>query len=162
MTKTQKIDNKSELDKKVEDQQKAIEDYVNTLKRLQADFENYMKRVEREKEEFASYANHKMIAKLLTVADDFDKALGLVKKSNEIGTGIEMIHKQLHKILQEEGVVPINAVGDKLDPYKHEVIDVIEGEEDNVIVEELQKGYMIKNKVLRPSRVKISKLGGEK
>ncbi len=157
-----------ELQEKIAEQTKIIDDYTNTLKRLQADFDNYIKRVEKEKEEFTKYSNHKLISKLLTIVDDFEKALDAVKNdTKETSKGIEMIHNQLNKILQEEGVLPINALGNKLDPYMHEVMDIVDGNEDDLIVEELQKGYKIKDKVLRPSRVVISKvsdsnLGGEK
>lgn len=152
-----------EFQKKLEDQQQLIEDYTNTLKRLQADFENYIKRSEKEKEDFAQYSNHKLISKILCVTDDFEKALDVVNKGNkEIANGIEMIYNQLHKVLQEEGVSPIEAVGNKLDPFKHEVIDIVTGEEDDIIIDEIQKGYTFKNKVLRPSKVRISKSGGKK
>mgnify|MGYP001610872852 CR=1 FL=1 len=140
--------------------QKAIEDYTNTLKRLQADFENYIKRVEKEKEEFVNYSNHKLITKLLVIADDLDKALDVVK-DKEVANGLEMIHKQFHKVLQEEGVLQINAVGAKLDPYMHEVIDIVSGNEDDLIIDEIQRGYIIKDKVLRPSKVRVSKTGGK-
>ncbi len=155
--------NIEDFQKKIEEQQKLIEDYTNTLKRLQADFENYIKRVENDKEELKEYSNHKLISKLLTVADDFEKAMEVAKKKNdEFTVGIDMIHKQLHRVLHEEGVAPIKAVGNKLDPYKHDVIDIVEGKEEDVIVEEIQRGYMIKDKVLRPAKVRISKAKGEK
>ena len=145
----EKEENKSQLE---------IEEYVNTLKRLQADFENHIKRTEKEKEELTRYATHKFIIKLLKVIDDYDKALETTKKlDNEITKGLEMIHKQLHKLLEDEGITKIKAVNEKFDPYKHEVIDVTEGDEDNKIIEEIQKGYMIHDKVLRTSKVRISK-----
>ena len=152
-----------DVQKQLEAQQKTIEEYTNTLKRLQADFENYIKRVEKSKEESTIYANHKLITKLLTIVDDFDKAVQVAREqNNEFVNGIEMIYKQFHKILQDEGVSHITALGNKLDPFKHEVVDVVNGKSDDVIVEELQKGYMFKDKVLRPSRVRISKSGGIK
>lgn len=151
--------NVKELQDKLDEQARTIEDYINALKRLQADFENYIKRVGKEKEEFVSYSNHKLIAKLLIITDDFEKALSAVKKgSKEVAEGVEMIHKQLNKVLQEEGVAPIEAVGTKLDPFKHDVIDVVTGNEEGIIVEEIQRGYMIKEKVLRPAKVRISKV----
>ncbi len=146
--------------KKAEEQ---LLEYTNTLKRLQADFENYIKRSEKEKEEMTQYSNHKLISKLLNVMDDFEKTLDVTKEVNkEIGEGIKMVYKNLNKVLHEEGVVQINATGNKLDPFKHEVIDIINGDEDDLVVEELQRGYMLKNKVLRPSKVRISKSGGKK
>ncbi|MBI2148240.1 nucleotide exchange factor GrpE [Candidatus Woesearchaeota archaeon] len=156
------FDTKNEdLQTKLDEQQKVIDDYTNILKRLQADFENYIKRVEKEREEFANYSNHKLVAKLLNIVDDFEKALDVTKENKEIANGIEMIYKQLNKILQEEDVVAMNAIGEKLDPFKHEVIDIVNGDENDVVVEELQKGYILKNKVLRPSKVRISKCGGK-
>ncbi len=151
-----------EFQKRLEEQQSTIEQYTNTLKRLQADFENYIKRVEKNKEESTLYANHKLITKLLSIVDDFDKAVQLAREqNNQFVTGIEMIYKQFHKILQEEGVTMINAIGNQLDPSKHDVIDVVSGKKDDVVVEELQRGYMLKDKVLRPSKVRISKSGGK-
>jgi len=155
------IKNLEEIKKKLEEQEKTIEEYTNILKRLQADFENYVKRTDKEKEEFANYSNHKLVSKLLNVVDDFEKALELTKNNKEIADGLEIVYKQLNKLLQEEGVVQINAIGNKLDPFKHEVIDVINGNEDDVVIEELQKGYIMKNKVLRPSKVRIIKSGGK-
>ena len=152
----------NEFQKKIEDQQKTIEEYTNTLRRLQADFENYIKRAEREKEDHTKYSNHKLLIKLLIIADDFEKALeAATKNTSNMVQGIEMMQKQLHKILHEEGITPIQSVGHKLDPYKHEVIDIITGNKDDVIVEEIQKGYMMQNKVLRTSKVKISKANGK-
>ena len=146
--------------KKAEEQ---LLEYTNTLKRLQADFENYIKRSEKEKEEMTQYSNHKLISKMLNVMDDFEKALDVTKGVNkEVGEGIEMVYKNLNKVLHDEGVFQINATGNKLDPFKHEVIDIINGDEDDLVVEELQRGYMLKNKVLRPSKVRISKSGGKK
>jgi len=118
-------------------------------------------KTDKEKEEFANYSNHKLVSKLLNVVDDFEKALELTKNNKEIADGLEIVYKQLNKLLQEEGVVQINAIGNKLDPFKHEVIDVINGNEDDVVIEELQKGYIMKNKVLRPSKVRIIKSGGK-
>jgi molecular chaperone GrpE len=151
-------DKNDDVQKQLDDQQKTIDDYSNTLRRLQADFENYMKRVEREKADLTDYSTHKLLSKIINIVDDFEKAMDLVKNQDQkITQGIEMIHKQFHKILKEEGVVAINSVGHKLDPFKHEVLAIIDGEKDDVVVEELQKGYMFKTKVLRTSKVKITK-----
>lgn len=150
--------NDMDFQKKLDEQQKLVDDYSNTLKRLQADFENYIKRSEKDKADFANYSNHKLISKLLNIVDSFEKALELTKQNQELAKGLEMVYKDINKLLQEEGVLQINAVGNKLDPFKHEVIDIIKGKKDDVVVDELQKGYMIKDKVLRPSKVRISKM----
>ena len=141
------------------EEQKETEDYINTLRRLQAEFENYIKRTEKEKQELTKYATHKVIIKLLKIIDDYEKALETIKPKldQEITRGLEMIHKQLHRVLEEEGVSQIKTEKTKFDPYKHEVIDTTEGKEDNLIVDEIQRGYMIHDKVLRTSKVRISK-----
>ena len=152
---TEKVEN---LIKELEDHKTKVEEYTNNLKRLQAEFENYTKRVEKEKIEFALYASHKVLAKMLSVMDNFDKALENIKPicNEEQFKGLEMIHNQLHRLLEDEGVKPIESLGNKLDPFKHDVIEIIEGDEDNVVIKEVQKGYAMKEKILRPSKVIIS------
>src|SRR3989339_781130 len=88
-----------------------LDQYTNNLKRLQADFENYIKRAEKDKQEFTKYASHRLISKLLNTLDDFERTLNIVDVVNDkaIKEGIEMVYKQLQKILTEEGVKPIEA-----------------------------------------------------
>ena len=83
------------IKKKLEEQEKTIEEYTNILKRLQADFENYVKRTDKEKEEFANYSNHKLVSKLLNVVDDFEKALELTKNNKEIADGLEIVYNEI-------------------------------------------------------------------
>ena len=146
---------KEELAKK----EAQIADYTDHLKRLQAEFENYCKRVEKERKEFVGFASERLIVKLLMIVDDFERALPQLKDVPEqTRKGIEMIFKNLHKILDEERVEPIKAVGEKFDPYRHEVMLTIESDQpDDVILEELQKGYTMNGKVIRYAKVKISK-----
>jgi len=136
-----------------------LADYTDHLKRLQAEFENYCKRVEKERKDVAGFASERLIVKLLLVVDDFERALNELKGvPEETKKGIEMIFRNLHKILDEERVEPIKTVGEKFDPYKHEVMLQVESDQpDDVIVEELQKGYTMNGKVIRYSKVKISK-----
>ncbi len=150
---------KQELAKK----EALIADYTDHLKRLQAEFENYCKRVEKERKDFAGVASEKLIVKLLLVIDDFERALATLKSvPEEARKGIEMIFKNLHKILHEERVEQIKAVGQKLDPYKHEVLLQTQSDQpDDIILEELQKGYTMNGKVIRYAKVKISKHGGK-
>ncbi|MBS3167972.1 nucleotide exchange factor GrpE [Candidatus Woesearchaeota archaeon] len=159
-----KVEEKStqeqELKKRLEEQEKQLVEYLDTLRRLQAEFENYMKRTEKEKQEFVNFSNHKLITKLLTVADSFQKAIEVIKDEETL-KGVKMIEDQFHKTLKEEGLEIIQSHGQKFDPYKHEVIDMINGEEEDVVVHEIQRGYILKNKVLRPSKVRISKVGGK-
>ncbi len=147
-----------ETNLELEQMQSQLDEYTNSLKRLQAEFENYTKRVQKEKSEFTQYASYKVLTKIVNIVDDFEKALENLQTTytKEELEGLSMIHKQLHKVLVEEGVKPIEAIGSKLDPFKHEAIEIIEGNEDNVIVKELQKGYTMHDKILRPSKVSIS------
>lgn len=144
---------------KGETKESIAQDYENTLKRLQADFENYIKRTEKEKQDFAKYTSAKTITKFLAILDSLDNAMLVLENENnsEIKTGIQMIHKQFHKILEEEGVKPMACKNKKFDPYCHEIIDMIEHElEEGTIVEELQRGYHIHDKVLRTAKVRVS------
>lgn len=138
--------------------QEVIADYTEHLKRLQAEFENYCKRVEKERKEYAGMASEKLIVKLLLIIDDFERALATLKGvPEEARKGIEMISKNLHKILDEEHVQQIKAVGQKFDPYKHEVLLKVESEQpEDVVVEELQKGYSMNGRVIRYAKVKVS------
>ena len=157
--KPQNQENKLELELKAK-----LEEYTNTLKRLQADFDNYIKRTEKERDEFKKYAGYKLLTKLLSLYDDFDRTINAVKnvENQELKDGINLVHKQFTKLLEEEGVKKIECVGNKFDPYKHEILDIAAGKEDDVIVEELQKGYFLHDKILRTAKVRISKLKEEK
>ena len=151
-------DNEKEvLIKKFEESCQKINELTDTLKRLQAEFENYKKRVEKEKVEFTVYAHHDLIEKLLPVLDGFELALKNTSDPQKFIKGIEMICAQLYSVLSSEGLRPIEAVDKKFDPYKHDVLMKAEsGKEDGVVLEEFQKGYMLKDKVLRHSKVKVS------
>lgn len=168
MTNTKKQENpqkevskiEEQLKKDLEEKQIIIQDYENTLKRLQADFENFIKRTQKEKEDFAKFASSNVLTKLLNIIDDFERTIQILEKTDnkEIKTGIEMVHKQFHKILEEEGVKPMCAKGKQFDPYCHEIIDMMEHETpEGIVVEEIQKGYHLHDKVLRTAKVKISR-----
>jgi molecular chaperone GrpE len=146
--------------------QQVIADYTEHLKRLQAEFENYCKRVEKERKEYAGMASEKLIVKILLIIDDFERALVTLKDvPEEARKGIAMIFKNFHKILHEEHVEQIKSVGQKFDPYKHEVLLKAESEQpEDFVIEELQKGYTMNGKVIRYAKVKVSagKTSGDK
>ncbi|MCK4380224.1 MAG: nucleotide exchange factor GrpE [Candidatus Lokiarchaeota archaeon] len=139
------------------------EKYLNSLLRVRADFENYKKRSERENNKYKSYVLDTMLKKLIDHYDDLVRALNLLKMLEDVDgikKGFEIIVKNFDKILSEEGVKSMNSEGEKFDPYKHEAIIVEEGRDDlpeNTILEEITKGYYLKDKILRPAKVKISK-----
>ena len=139
------------------------EKYLNSLLRVRADFENYKKRSERENDRYKSYVLETMLIKLIDHYDDLVRALNLLQMLENVDgikKGFEIIVKNFDKILSEEGAKPMNSEGEKFDPYKHEAVIVEEGRDDlpeNTILEEITKGYYLKDKILRPAKVKISK-----
>ena len=133
------------------------DELTDTLKRLQAEFENFKKRIEKEKIEFVKYAHAGIIADMLPVLDSFELALKNTADREKLIEGIKMIYAQFYSMLESEGLRPIKAVGEKFDPYKHEVLMKEESDKpEETILEEFQKGYMLNDKVLRHSKVKIS------
>ena len=143
-----------------------IDDLSNQLKRLQAEFENYIKRVDKERQHFACFATEKLVIKLLTLVDDFEHGIEQIRKTNageDVVKGIKMILDKLHKTLDEEGVCPICCKEQKFDPYKHEAVLSVDNNDvpEGTIVDELQKGYTMAGKVIRYSKVKVTKNGGK-
>ncbi len=135
------------------------EEYLEQLQRLQAEFDNYRKRSDKEKQEIYDNANEKLIIRLLDILDSFELAL----KHNS-DKGVEMIYSQLYSLLESKGLKIIKAKG-KFNPEIHEALIQEKGYEEDMIIEELQKGYFLNDKVIRPSKVKISKIkirGGNK
>lgn len=138
-----------------------VEEYLSMLQRLQAEFQNYKKRVERERSAIIEQATGDLICNLLLVLDNFERALQ--SDASDIQSyrkGVEMIFSQFQKVLEAEGLSLIPAVGEHFDPYYHEAVLTTHGDyEDDTIVEELEKGYLLNNRVLRPSKVKVGKRG---
>lgn len=163
-----------------------IADLVNTIKRTQADFINYKIRVEKENSQNLQYSSMSLVKNLLPVLDSFELAIkssnsssneeiGLGKdekflqhkeikdslvNANEIvefKKGVEMVFAQFFDVLKQEGLRPIICLGKKFDPYMHEVLMKAKSDQpENIIIEEFQKGYMLKERVVRHSKVKIS------
>lgn len=152
-----KSEEKAELKKQPDENQKKIEELTDTLKRLQAEFENYKKRADKEKTEFTKFAHADLIAKMLPVLDSFEIALKNTSEKEKFVEGMKMIYAQFHSILESEGLMPIEASGQKFDPYKHEVLMKEESDKpEDTVLEEFQKGYMLNDRILRHSKVKIS------
>ena len=134
--------------------------------RMLADLDNTKKRLQREREEFARFAAESTIRQLLPILDSLDQALVAVDKqtdANAIITGVHLIHRQLLGVLQKEGVKRIPTVGEAFDPHRHEAVGHVEagdGVAENTIVEELQVGYTMHDKVLRPALVKVATTRG--
>jgi len=136
------------------------ENYQRYL-RVQADFDNFRRRARMEKEDFAKYASLKLIEQLLPVVDNFDRALSSSREAKDFDAlvkGLDMTFRQLDQVLSQEGLKPIEAVGEPFNPEFHQAIMQVESEEheEGIVVEEVQKGYMLKDKVIRPAMVKVS------
>jgi molecular chaperone GrpE len=132
---------------------------IDRLARSQAEFDNARKRAAREQQEYRDYASAESIKSLLPVIDNFERALSVSSsQSSEFRTGIELIYKQLQDVLQKLGVKRLEAKGQPFDPRLHEAIEMVETDKapDHSVVEELQSGYMLKDRLLRPSMVKVA------
>lgn len=148
---------------KLKTEAKERQEYWDRLLRLQADFENNRKRQDREKQEYIKFAKEDIVMELLNVLDDLERALELAQDKHQdmpaFLKGVEMILAHLYEMLKEHGVKPIEAQGKKFDPNYHEALMQAENNDlpEHTIVEELQKGYLLNDRVLRTSKVKVSK-----
>ena len=144
----------------MQEQEKARE-YLRQLKYLQADFENYRKRTERETNELAVQYNYKLFSELLCVVDDLWRALDSGKETDDASAllkGVEMIHRNLTRMLEREGLERINAVGKLFDPKVHDVMVKVPRNDckEGLVLEEVRSGFMFKGRILRPCMVNVS------
>ncbi len=155
-------ENESEsIDKDVNNKEEAvnseIDDLKDSLKRLQADFINYKNRTNRERQQSIELANESLILKILPIIDDLDRAIDTKKEKDEFSDGIELIRDNLLLSLKEFGLEEVDC-SDKFDPnYHHAVISEESDKGSDMILEVFQKGYILNNKCIRPSMVKVSK-----
>ena len=146
------------LEKTLEDERKRNEEYLTSLRYLQADFENYRKRVDREIRELEEFSTLGLVRKLIPVLDDLDLAVATAGKAEDKGIleGVKMVQKNLNSALESEGLHRIKAVGEPFNPSSHEAVDKVQGKDSSdKVIEEMRKGYTFKGKVLRPSAVKV-------
>jgi molecular chaperone GrpE len=141
--------------------QTQLKDQEQKALRAQADFDNFRRRTRQEKEEFAKYASKQLIEQLLPVYDNFDRALQTSKDNQDFEAlfkGVDMIYRQFSQILDQEGLKPLEVVGKPFNPEIHQAIMQVESDEyeEGIVVEEVQRGYMLKDKVIRPAMVKVS------
>ena len=151
----------SETKKLVQEKDDLSKEYLKHLERLQADFDNYKKRQEKKQKEFIEFANEELINNLLSVLDNLERALDSTeneKDTKAIKEGINNTLKEFRNILNKEGVKPMQSIGHRFDPYKHEAVMRIDTDKysEDTITEEFRKGYYIKSKVLRPAMVKVA------
>lgn len=142
--------------------QKERDEYYDLLLRARADFDNYRKRVERERLELVETAAADLLRDLLPVVDDLERALSAPADApaaaESYRRGVEMIHRQLAEVLRQHGVKPIDALGSDFDPRLHQAVthEAVPGRREGEVVEEYRRGYMLGNRLLRPSMVKVA------
>jgi molecular chaperone GrpE len=142
--------------------QRQRDEYYDLLLRTRAEFDNYRKRIDLERQESAAAAAADLFRDLLPLVDDLERALGADAGADAEGyrKGVELIHRQLLDLLRRRGVQPIDALGADFDPHVHQAVtyepapDRREGE----VIEELRRGYMLGDRLLRPSMVKVAKV----
>ena len=151
----------SKQDTELKNLKKESNEHKESLQRIQAEFENFQKRNERERIEFIKFASARTIEEFLPLVDSISEGINQAKKSNnpEMIEGFEKIKSQLLKIFEKQGVKPINSVGEKFDHNFHECMMTAneKDKKDDYILEEFQKGYVLKDKILRPAKVKVNK-----
>lgn len=152
------VPEENEEAKKLADAEAKAADYLDKWQRLMAEFDNYRKRSDKEKADSYDYAVSNTIAELLPVIDNFERALKVESTDKSLFSGVEMIYKQIIGLLEKMHVTPIEAVGKEFDPNLHNAIMHIDDEAlgENIVAEELQKGYLYKEKVIRHSLVKVA------
>lgn len=142
----------------LEEKSRLLDEMTDRYKRLQADFDNFRRRTRQEKEELSAIVTERIVCQLLPIVDNFERATASTTTDiTALTTGVEMIFRQLSNTLSQLGVEPISAVGNIFDPAQHEAVMRIEdsNQPDGMIVEELQKGYKVNGRVIRPSMVKV-------
>jgi molecular chaperone GrpE len=133
------------------------------LARAQAEFDNARRRASKEQQDFRDFAAADAIKTLLPVIDSFERALQMKSEGKDFRSGVELIYKQLQDALGKLGVQAIPAKGQPFDPRYHEAIEMVETSDvpDHEVIEELQRGYKIKERLLRPAMVKVAKNPGK-
>jgi len=148
----------ADLQKRVEELEKERDEYLDDLRRVAAEFENYRKRAARDQESLVARAHERLAKELLPVLDDLERALQAAAEHEEakLEEGVRLVHRELSEALAKEGLVEIETNG-QFDPHVHEALLSQPSQEDEgAIIEVLQKGYRLGDRVLRPARVVIS------
>lgn len=151
-----------ELEAQLAEEKKKGDEYLDNWRRTAAEFQNFKRRAEKDKSDYAQYANQRLLKRLLDVMDSFDagfKAVPARHKHDAWVEGMRAVERQLLQILEQEGVTPIDVEGKEFDPNFHEAMlyEPAEGASEGQILDELQRGYMLQDRVLRPARVKVAK-----
>lgn len=152
---------KIDLEEKLKSAEKELENYKDRFLRKAAEFENYKRRIENYQLNLLKYAAESLIIKLLPVIDDFERSLAHLKDTKDVESikdGIKLVYDKLMKMLEDQGVKPIEAVGKPFDVHYHEAIMQRKAEnvEPHTVIEEFEKGYLYKDRVIRHTKVAVS------
>ena len=144
------------------DPERQRDEYYDLLLRKTAEFDNFRKRTERERQTLAETAASDLLAELLPLVDDLERALQADPGDRGVDAyrrGVELIHRQLLDVLRKRGVRPIDAIGATFDPYYHQAVahEAAEGRPEGEVIEEFRRGYMLGDRLLRPAMVKVAK-----
>ncbi|MFU0791419.1 nucleotide exchange factor GrpE [Virgibacillus proomii] len=154
-------DETSELERKLEELEVEKDKLHDRLLRIQAEYDNYKKRTLKEREADRKYKSQDLIEELLPALDNFERALQVEKTeaTASIIEGITMVYNQIKEALASQGAEEIASVGEEFDPNIHHAVMQVEDESQpsNIVIEELQKGYKLKDRVIRPAMVKVNK-----
>ncbi len=160
----EKVDQKESLEDRLKAAQEKAEANYESLLRVTADYENYKKRIEKEMNDVRKFANESLVKELLPIVDNLERALAIECGKNEdtfkgMREGVEMTCKELMECLQRFGVTPMNSLEKPFDPNFHHAVSQEESEEypENIVLQELQKGYMLRDRLLRAPMVVVSK-----
>ena len=148
----------AELEERLAEVERERDEYLNDLKRVAADFENYRKRVARDQEGLVARAHERLVKELLPVLDDLERSLEAAAEHEEakLEEGVRLVHRELVEALAREGLVEVETDG-QFDPHVHEaLLSQSSEQEDGSVIEVLQKGYRLGDRVLRPARVVVS------
>jgi molecular chaperone GrpE len=162
LTTEEEITTEEKLQKELDDTKKQLEEEKDRYLRLNAEFDNLRKRTIKERDEFIKYANEKLVLELLDVFESLERGIENARKTenkDKLVEGMELVYKQFKSVLEKNGLVPIKAVGEKFDHCRHEaMMQTLTGDqEEDTILEEFAKGYMLNGKIIRYSKVRVSK-----
>jgi molecular chaperone GrpE len=159
-SRTELLEKIEELTRELEAAKAASEEHRYNWQRSAADFANYKRRTDEERATLAAFSNASLIAKLLAVLDDFDRALENVPPEAHDAwiEGVKLVERKLRNVLESEGVTPIEAVGEPFDPNLHEAVvhEETADHPDNHVIDEVQRGYRLHDRVIRPSLVRVA------
>ena len=155
----EEVEEIDETEKLIEELKEQNGEYLAHIQRLQADFDNYKRQTEKQRADLIAYANEGLLLKILEVYEDFERAKENCKTEEEYSEGLDLIYKKLTTILEKEGIQPIPTKNEKFDPFKHEAMMAENNPEyeNGMIIDELAKGYTLKDKVIKYSMVKVCK-----